>query len=242
MRYGIGRLTGPLASLGLIILGMLDPGLATAGSIGGTTTMSYSSGHGTQVEYVAPNGKTYLWYPGNANILKGQWKVEDGNMCFAYGANSYNPVTKQRGGWECEPVGVYQGSISQQVSGDPMGLAGRRAVPFDLTGRASTLDQILAGVINPGPPAIGGDFSCEGVIANAERSKSDMSIAAGTYFSGIFMGKSCVDVDYARAFALAEKSGTGVGAYLKVLRERAAAGNPRAESALRRLGYELTAQ
>ncbi|MET3897764.1 hypothetical protein ABIB57_001710 [Devosia sp. UYZn731] len=226
----------------LIVATMISAGPAAAQDLGGVTNMSRSPGHGTQVEYVAEGGKTYLWYPRNTNILKGQWKVEDGNMCFAYGANSYNPVTKQRGGWECEPVGAYQGGIAQQVSGDPMGLAGRRAVPFDLTGRAISLDQILAMVINPGPPAIGGDFSCEGVIANAERSKSDMSIAAGTYFSGMFMGKRCVDVDYARAFALAEKSGTGVDAYLKVLRERAAGGNPRAESALRRLGYELTAQ
>ena len=223
-------------------MALLCAGPAAAQDLGGVTNMSRSPGHGTQVEYVAEGGKTYLWYPGNTNILKGQWKVEDGNMCFAYGANSYNPVTKQRGGWECQPVRAYQGGIAKQVSGDPMGLAGRRAVPFDLTGRSISLDQILASVINPGPPAIGGDFSCEAIIANAERSKRDMSVAAGIYFGGQFMGRRCVEVDYARAFDLAERSGTGVDAFVKVLRERAATGNSRAETALRRLGYELTAQ
>jgi hypothetical protein len=230
------------AVLYFIALALLSVAPAAAQQVGGFTNMSRDPGHGTQVEYVAQDGKTYLWYPGNTNILKGQWKIEDGNMCFNYGANSYNPVTKQRGGWECGPVRAYQAGIAKRVPGDPMGLAGRRAVPFDLTGRARSLDQILAMVINPGPPAIGGDFSCEAVIANAERSKTDMAVAASTYFGGMFMGKRCVDVDYARAFELAERSGTGVDAFLKILRERAATGNPRAKSALRQLGYELTAQ
>ena len=80
-------------------------------------------------------------------------------------------------------------------------------------------------------------MTCEAVIANAEADKRYMIIAAGTYFHGIFMGKPCVEVDYERAFDLARRSGRGIDEFVDVLRDRAATGNPRAISALRRLGY-----
>lgn len=51
------------------------------------------------------------------------------------------------------------------------------------------------------------------------------------------MGKPCVDIDYVRAFDLAERSGTGVEPFLRILRERAGQGHPSAKSALERLGY-----
>ena len=41
------------------------------------TIMTYSSGHGTQVEYSAANGRTFLWYPGNTRTVLGEWKVEE---------------------------------------------------------------------------------------------------------------------------------------------------------------------
>ena len=81
------------------------------------------------------------------------------------------------------------------------------------------------------------EMTCESIIANAERSKTDMAIAAGTYFHGKHMGKSCVDIDYARAFDLATRSGIGVEPYLRILRERADQGHPSAKSALEKLGY-----
>ena len=81
------------------------------------------------------------------------------------------------------------------------------------------------------------DMTCESIIANAERSKTDMAIAAGTYFHGKHMGKPCVDVDYVKAFDLATRSGIGVEPYLRILRERADQGHPSAKSALEKLGY-----
>jgi hypothetical protein len=80
-------------------------------------------------------------------------------------------------------------------------------------------------------------MTCESIIANAERSKTDMYVAATTYFHGKHMGKACVDVDYAKAFDLAERSGMGVDPFVSILRERAAQGHPRAISALEKLGY-----
>lgn len=80
-------------------------------------------------------------------------------------------------------------------------------------------------------------MTCQSVIANAERSKADMAIASGTYFHGVFMGQPCVEVDYVKAFDLATRSGRGAEEFLRILRERAAEGHPRAKSALEKLGY-----
>ena len=81
------------------------------------------------------------------------------------------------------------------------------------------------------------EMTCETILANAERSKTDMYLAATTYFHGKHMGKPCVDVDYVKAFDLAERSGMGVDPFLRILRERADQGHPSAKSALEKLGY-----
>ena len=103
--------------------------------------------------------------------------------------------------------------------------------------RAITFCLSLMLLVAPATHAQAQDNGCAAVIANAERSKTDMAVAAATYFHGKFMGKPCVDVDYARAFELAEKSGLGVETFLGTLRERAEQGNSRAISALKTLGY-----
>ena len=87
------------------------------------------------------------------------------------------------------------------------------------------------------PALAQGDMTCDSVIANAERSKTDMYVAATVYFHGVFMGKPCVDVDYVKAFDLGTRSGVGVDPFLSILRERADQGHPRAKSALEKLGY-----
>ncbi|MBL4556436.1 MAG: hypothetical protein JKP98_02155 [Rhodobacteraceae bacterium] len=38
---------------------------------GGATYKSYSRAHGTQIEYLASNGRAYLWYPGNTRVVPG---------------------------------------------------------------------------------------------------------------------------------------------------------------------------
>lgn len=40
------------------------------------TRRSFNGGHGTQISYGAPDGRYYLWYPGNDRILSGEWKME----------------------------------------------------------------------------------------------------------------------------------------------------------------------
>jgi hypothetical protein len=43
--------------------------------LAGATHRSYTRAHGTQVTYFSPDGRVYLWYPGNLRVLGGHWKV-----------------------------------------------------------------------------------------------------------------------------------------------------------------------
>jgi hypothetical protein len=218
-------------------------------TLGGFTNMTTDSAHGTQIEYLAQNGKAYLWYPGNSVILPGRWKTEGAKVCFAYGENTYNPATgASGGGWECMSAQLYWWAIFERMPGDVLGLTGRQQAPFRLDRGHTTLEKILARV-SPGaeaPPveatALNPDgselvISCQSIIANAERSREDMSLAVSTYFHGMFMGKRCVEVDYARAFELARRAGVSVEPYLRILRERAADGHPTAIAALKLLDH-----
>jgi hypothetical protein len=230
-----------------IVLVLVFSSSAAAEQVGGYTNVSYDSGHGTQVEYLTGDGRAYLWYPGNTVVLSGRWKAAGDDICFAYSNGSYNPVTgKTGGGFECMPHRLWWGVVDERMKGDVLGLQGRKRVPFKLSPARTTLAKLVARVA-PGRetpelevPAILANsevaLSCSSIIANAGRSKADMSQAATLYFHGSFMGKRCVKVDYVRAFDLARRSGTDVEAWLRILRERAAAGNPGAIAALRVVG------
>jgi hypothetical protein len=112
------------------------------------TNMSFSAGHGTQVEFTARDGSSYLVYPGNRNVLKGHWKLQEDKarhttaICFIYGPNSYNPVTRQRGGWECAPAAIYAAGLVEQANGDLLGLAKAGPVPFQLSHQRTTLKSL----------------------------------------------------------------------------------------------------
>lgn len=68
-----------------------------------TTVVSVGRGHGIQVEYHSRNGRTYLAYPKNAHILPGRWSgAKKGKVCYSYGPNTYNPVTGNRSGRNCQ--------------------------------------------------------------------------------------------------------------------------------------------
>ncbi|MEM9938743.1 MAG: hypothetical protein AAF768_07850 [Pseudomonadota bacterium] len=104
----------------------------------GKTIRTYSKQHGTQIEYIAPHGTAYLWYPGNRTGVVSQWKTSPHpnhghpEMCFRYGVNTFNPVTQMRGGqWECGRAARYVQKIREAVSGDPYQLQSRR-IPFVL--------------------------------------------------------------------------------------------------------------
>jgi hypothetical protein len=115
--------------------------------LSGTTAWSLSAGFGTQIEYLAPDGTSDLWFPGNTGTVPGQWKVVEAAsgetaMCFLYSANSYDVIARQRGGsWECRPLQAYLKNLFGLVSGDPFRLANGK-IPFVLAKEQYlTLDQ-----------------------------------------------------------------------------------------------------
>lgn len=97
------------------------------------TYLSYSKQHGMQIVYLAEDGGAYLWYPGNIHVVNGEWEVVLDEICYRYGANTYNPVTRQRGGrWNCRFVGLDASLNIAEVAGDPFSLSSREVVPYVL--------------------------------------------------------------------------------------------------------------
>lgn len=130
-----------LLSMVVVLIGSMA---ALAQEIGGYTNLYYDAGHGVQVEYLTTDGKSFLWYPGNSVILPGRWKTEGRDVCFAYGANTYNPVTGNSGGsWECTPARAFWAGVVERVEGDPLGLASRKRVPFRLRPERTTLAELI---------------------------------------------------------------------------------------------------
>ena len=111
------------------------------------TTTKVWNAHGTQIEYLAANGRTILWYPGNVSGVSGRWRLQMASygleMCFLYGEGGYNPVTGQRGGsWECDMAAYYILNRDEIVSGDPLRLS--QQIPYTLPAAVNiSLDQAM---------------------------------------------------------------------------------------------------
>ena len=121
-------------------------------------TCTTEPGHGTQIEYFAATGENFLWYPGNTRPVFGVWKLQrDGKdtrylICFRYQSNSYNPLTRQRGGsWDCRPFGPYVAGLTEVRNGDIFRLSGGE-LPFPLERSATTFDELLAKINTKAPP------------------------------------------------------------------------------------------
>ncbi len=113
-----------------------------------TTSVSWDDRHGTQVEYLGANGRTFRWYPGNQAALPGKWQLGPSSygpaVCFLYGPNTYNPVTGSTGSqWDCSPQGMYIFYKTSVVSGDVFNLSSGK-IPFVLPGRAKLSLPLLA--------------------------------------------------------------------------------------------------
>jgi hypothetical protein len=115
------------------------------------THMTFSAGHGTQVSYLRSDGVEFLWYPGNAVVVRGKCDIVEhpsdplgyADICFQYGANTYNPVTGRMGGdWECRLAHAFARSTVDRSDGDVFGLAKRDAVPFELTRERTTINNL----------------------------------------------------------------------------------------------------
>lgn len=99
----------------------------------GKTHLGYDGGHGNQIEYESADGTCFLWYPGNQVIVPCLWKREGDQVCFKYGLDTYNPVTRERGGkFECTGILDWKAGTVASMEGDPFGLASKEGVPWNL--------------------------------------------------------------------------------------------------------------
>jgi len=101
-------------------------------------------GHGVYVEYTAPDGRVYLWYPRNGGVVRGYWGLQGYNhpilgrevdqVCFSY-RGAVNPVTGVYNPNECIRTEDTLGDVStiDSRSGDPFGLSEGR-IPWILNG------------------------------------------------------------------------------------------------------------
>lgn len=132
--------------------------------VAGKTWMSYEPRHGTQVTYIAADGRAFLWYPGNRIILPSRWTIvqrrqhfmydhpELGRMqsmestaviCFQYAGTSANPVTGNTTGLECANSAVWQKYHHDSRQGDVLGLSTMVTPPFPLSKDKTTLASLL---------------------------------------------------------------------------------------------------
>lgn len=125
--------------------------------LSGKTIHAWNGGHGTQIEYLAGNGRAYLWYPGNESVVVASWSLRNRDqktigggsyqipeICYTYSKATYNPVTRKSGGnLECSSLSVFSIYIDEMAPGDPFGLASGK-VPFPLDKRSTTLDALYA--------------------------------------------------------------------------------------------------
>ncbi|MGR3481494.1 hypothetical protein [Salipiger marinus] len=101
-----------------------------------TTYLSFSRAHGFQVNYLAPEGKAWLWYPGNRLGVPEDYKrdVVAGQeaMCWRHPPNSFNPVTRKQGGtFACESLALARSTVVSALPADPFALQTGR-VPYTL--------------------------------------------------------------------------------------------------------------
>ena len=146
------------------------------------TLMTFYPGHGTQIFYLRPDGTEFLWYPGNAVVLRAKWDIVQratltqpprgyAAICFQYGTNTYNPVTQQTGGkWECRPAYILVRSIVDSAAGDVFRLASRTAPPFALPRERTTIADLRKNIppSDLARPTPGRDPGC-GEIAAAHQ-------------------------------------------------------------------------
>jgi hypothetical protein len=203
------------------------------------TNMTYEPDHGTQVEYLKPDGTSFLWYPRTTTIFHRHWKTDGDQVCFRYDAHEYDSATKTFWDqWKCEAVSQYARKLVDQASGDPFGFSHTGNVVFELQPNRTSIAALLKQWAAPPSRPKFSQQTCDAIVANAEKSRSAMIEAAQLYYHGTYMGRHCVTVDYRRTFDLLRRAGDARGfvSLERDLRDRAAGGNPLAISALKQIG------
>ncbi len=92
------------------------------------TFVSFTDVFGTQVNYLAPDGSSHLWFPGNQRVVVGSWEVEGrpgGSntdlICYQY-PNARNPVTGAVGNRSCIRKTQFDAHNIEEILGDAFDL------------------------------------------------------------------------------------------------------------------------
>ena len=92
------------------------------------TTIVKQTGHGIYVEYTAPDGRLYMWYPGNFVTVGGTWGIVDSysppRACFKY-YGAYHGVTGEFEPNECVAAAqtLSNAFVVDKRNGDVFGLS-----------------------------------------------------------------------------------------------------------------------
>lgn len=97
------------------------------------TFLYHSPDFGVQVEYLHSDGSAYLWFPNEARIIRGAWRVtKAGEICFAYRREPAGLIfARSVGRWDCRSADQQVLRIFAKCSDDPFNLRSGRA-PFIL--------------------------------------------------------------------------------------------------------------
>ncbi|OUD09986.1 hypothetical protein BVC71_00225 [Marivivens niveibacter] len=101
-------------------------------SLVGRTAQTYSTDHGTQVEYLAADGHAILWYPQRPIPWVGEWERRTGQMCFRYLVETTSGLAFSE--WTCSNWNTYMRSVNELWQGDIFNLD-TRSVPFTIPDR-----------------------------------------------------------------------------------------------------------
>lgn len=114
-----------------------DVRAAMSAELSDRTSIVRQEGHGIYVEYTAPDGRFFSWYPLNTSVEKGTWSISGAGSppeaCFKY-KDSYHPLTGEFEPEECVPAVQIIGRVYVVDSreGDVFQL-GTKGIPYAKT-------------------------------------------------------------------------------------------------------------
>lgn len=87
-----------------------------------------------QIEYFAPDGRSYLWFPGNTTVVQGQYRYglvipDDGGIGrigtveFLYPSNTIGMTGRKGGKWEAQGISDYRMYVMAVRNGDIFNLS-----------------------------------------------------------------------------------------------------------------------
>lgn len=106
-------------------------------------------GPGSQVTYLAADGRAYLWHPGEKKILPGRWVLraerDSHEVCVGYAPDSTGrAAVRAAGDLNCILLGDLALSVTETGKGDLFDLASGQA-PYILGRDRTTLEKLSKG-------------------------------------------------------------------------------------------------